>query len=331
MEYPKVIILIPIRNVAKYIKECLDHLMAQTYPADKFEVWLLDNHSDDGSLEIIDQYPKDRVKVIQSGVHSPPLKYNKILPEIEAPLIGLVDGDANVDKVWLESTVKAVMSDDKLAGASGPILTANTDKVVARIIGYELQNRYENLPKEITRVATMHVVYRAEVIKKIGAFSEKLKTGYDCEIGHRLRAAGYKIAYVPEAKVWHNHRDKLWGYFKQQYEYGEFAIVRYMQMPKIAKGDEVTSFWMISQPLFYLASLILLIFWFFYHFAWPIILIPLIILLLTYILDSLKLAIKYKDASALIAIVIYILRPIAWGLGAFSTLINPKKIKRMKK
>lgn len=321
MNYPHVTILIPIKNVAKYVKECLDALLNQDYPADKYEIWLLDNNSTDGTLEIVANYPKDKVKVIQSGIDSPPIKYNRILPQVKSEIIGLVDGDANVDKEWLKKTVEQ-LEDPKVAGATGVILTANKNKLIPRIIGYELQDRYEKMPREIKRAATMHIVYRKKVLEEVGGFNEKLKTGYDAEIGHRINNAGYKIIFVPEAKVWHNHRETLSAFFKQQYEYGKFAILRYFKLPKMLKGDNVSSFWMISQPLFYAASMLLFAVWFFYRFPWYIIFAPVALLFINYVFSALRLAMKYKDASAIFAIIIYILRPIGWSLGAFASLIK---------
>jgi len=322
---PRVTILIPIRNVAKYIKECLDALLNQTYPKDRYEIWLLDNNSDDGTLDIVSQYPKDKVKVIQTGVHSPPVKYNRILPEVKSEVIGFVDGDANVSEKWLELVIEP-LKNPETAGASGVILTANKNKLVSRLIGYELQDRYERMSHEIKRVATMHVVYKKEILEKIGGFNETSKTGYDSDIGYRINDAGYKIINVPEATVYHNHRETLAAFFKQQYEYGKFGLVMFLKMPKIAKGDEVTSFWMILQPFLYLLSLVIVLGWILFWLPiWSIFFLPLI-LLIAYIFSAIRLTIKYRDISALLMIVIYIIRPLGWGLGAFVQSLKLIKI-----
>jgi glycosyltransferase AglI len=322
---PHITILIPIKNVAKYIKECLNALLAQSYPSEKYEVWLLDNNSTDETPEIVSLYPKERVKIIQSGIDSPAIKYNRILPTIKSDFVGFVDGDANVDKDWLIKVIEA-LNDPKAAGATGVILTANKNKLIPRIIGYELQDRYERMPKEIKRAATMHIVYRKKVLEEISGFNEKLKTGYDAEIGYRINDAGYKIIFVPEAKVWHNHRETLCAFFKQQYEYGKFAVIRYLKLPKMLKGDNVSSFWMISQPLFYTASLLLFIVRLFYKFSWYLIFAPIILLFVAYFISAFRLSLKYKDASAIFTIIIYIVRPIGWSLGALVQLLKIAKI-----
>jgi len=321
MKYPNITILIPIRNVAKYIGECLDALLNQTYPQDKYEIWLLDNNSDDGTLDIVAQYPQNMVKVIQIGVHSPPMKYNKVMPKIKNKIIGFVDGDANVGKRWLEKVIEP-LENPKVAGASGVILTANKDKLIPRIIGYELQDRYGRMPREIKRVATMHVVYKKNVLEKLGGFLETSKTGYDSDIGHRINNAGYKIINIPEAIVYHNHRENLWAFFKQQYEYGKFGLVRFFKMPKIAKGDSVTSFWMIVQPFLYLVSLIFALMWIFLKTPIWLIFIPLLIMLIQYFYSAIRLSIKYRDVSAVFSIIIYIIRPWGWGIGALFQIPN---------
>jgi len=324
--WPEVTILIPIKNVAKYIGECLDALLNQSYPQDKYRVWLLDNNSDDGTLDIVAKYPKERVKVIQIGVDSPPLKYNKVLPSVKDEIVGFVDGDANVDKEWLIKVIEP-LRDPEVAGAGGVILTANKEKFIPRIIGYELQDRYEHMPREVKRLATMHVVYKKSVLEKLGWFNETLKTGYDCEIGYRINDLGYKIIFVPDAKVWHNHRENLYSFFKQQYEYGKFAIIRYLKMPKIFKGDEVTSFRMICQPLFYLAFLILILGVVFFKVPYWIPLVPLLFLFIGFLISVIRLSIKFRTLETFFLIIIYIIRSIGWSLGAMAMIFN-KAFKR---
>ncbi len=117
------------------------------------------------------------------------------------------------------------------------------------------------MPREIRRVATMHVVYKKSILLEIEGFNEKLKTGYDCEIGYKINDAGYKIIFLPDAIVYHHHRDNLRAYFKQQFEYGQYGIIRYLDEVKIARGDQLTPLRLITQPLYYVVSLIFFILW----------------------------------------------------------------------
>lgn len=60
----RISVLVPVYNVAPYLRRCVDSLLAQTY-AD-FEILLIDDGSTDGSSEICDEYvSKDkRIRVI---------------------------------------------------------------------------------------------------------------------------------------------------------------------------------------------------------------------------------------------------------------------------
>ncbi len=317
---PFVTILIPVKNVAPFIEECLDALLSQDYPKDKYEIILIDNKSEDGTIEIVSKYGGP-VKLIQVPFDSPPKKYNAVLHKVNGDVVGFVDGDANVSKDWLNKVISP-LSDPRVAGATGLILTHNKDSLIARLIGYELQYRYENLPKKIKRTATMHTVYKKEVLMQVGGFNERLKTGYDCEIGHKINNADYDIIFVKDAYVYHNHRSSLSSYFQQQYEYGKFATLRYLESPKIARGDEVTSLSMILQPIFYLGAFFFLISSLVFHTSFILALIPLSVLLGYDIFSSIRLVKRYKDPLAFFALLIYLLRPVAWSAGATGMMLT---------
>ena len=50
----KTSVIIPIYNTAEYLEECIDSVLAQTQKEN--EIFLVDDGSTDGSLEIIDRY-----------------------------------------------------------------------------------------------------------------------------------------------------------------------------------------------------------------------------------------------------------------------------------
>lgn len=66
IDAPVVAIIIPSYNDEKYIRECLDSVKAQTVPF--WEAWIVDDHSEDKSVEIINEYKKsdERFHVISN-------------------------------------------------------------------------------------------------------------------------------------------------------------------------------------------------------------------------------------------------------------------------
>lgn len=53
-----VTVIIPVYNVKKYLKKCLDELISQDYDKEKMELYIVDDCSTDGSTEIIKEYEK---------------------------------------------------------------------------------------------------------------------------------------------------------------------------------------------------------------------------------------------------------------------------------
>ena len=53
---PKLSIIIPVYNVEKYLRKCVDSLLAQDLPVEDYEIILVDDGSTDGSAAICDEY-----------------------------------------------------------------------------------------------------------------------------------------------------------------------------------------------------------------------------------------------------------------------------------
>ena len=66
IETPKISIVLPVFNAAKYLYKCLDSILNQSFI--DFEVIAVDDGSKDNSLEILNEYAaKDsRIKVFQN-------------------------------------------------------------------------------------------------------------------------------------------------------------------------------------------------------------------------------------------------------------------------
>lgn len=315
--YPFVTILIPTRNVAPYIDRVLRSLQDLNYPKDRFEIVILDGFSTDGTLEIAKKYPV----TIHEGSWNVPAFYNRVLTDLRGELIAFGDGDAIVDKEWL-NVLTAHFSDTRVAGAGGLCLTANPEHLVPRVIGYELKDRYERMPGTISRIATMNVLYRKSALIEAGGFDEALDTGYDTDIGHRICGRGYLIHFDPAAIVYHFNRPTLASYFRQQYIYGRNVAGMYLRNIHIAAGDEVTSFWMNIQPFVYA----LLGFVFIGALVFPVSGIVAVLiaagLFLAYLLSACRLALHEKDVSALFFVVLCFVRGIAWTAGGAAYVVG---------
>lgn len=95
---PKVSIVIPSLNTAKFYKECIESVLHQSL--EDIEVICVDAHSDDGTLEIIKDYQqKDpRVHLIVSDKRSYGYQMNLGIKAARGEYLGIVESDDYIEK-----------------------------------------------------------------------------------------------------------------------------------------------------------------------------------------------------------------------------------------
>ena len=61
---PKISVIVPMYNVEKYLKTCVDSILNQTFK--DFELLLIDNCSTDKTFEIAKSFSDSRIKIFQT-------------------------------------------------------------------------------------------------------------------------------------------------------------------------------------------------------------------------------------------------------------------------
>lgn len=89
----KVSVIMPVYNVEKYLKQCLDSVITQTYT--NVEVICVDDGSTDHSLDILRFYEKkdSRIKVLTQENQGPSVARNRALDVATGKYISFVDSD----------------------------------------------------------------------------------------------------------------------------------------------------------------------------------------------------------------------------------------------
>jgi len=101
MSSPLVSLIVPVYNLAPYLKECLDTIQKQTYP--ELEVWMVNDGSADSSRDICEIYVRNdsRFHLINkpnSGVSD---SRNRALDQAQGKYVQFIDGD---DWLTLDAT-----------------------------------------------------------------------------------------------------------------------------------------------------------------------------------------------------------------------------------
>lgn len=104
MRRPLVSVIVPVYNVEKYLKECLDSVAGQTYR--NLEIILVDDGSTDNSGVIVDEYKKKtgdkRIKIMHKKNGGLSSARNAGMKHTNGEYIVFVDSDDYIDKAYIE-------------------------------------------------------------------------------------------------------------------------------------------------------------------------------------------------------------------------------------
>jgi cellulose synthase/poly-beta-1,6-N-acetylglucosamine synthase-like glycosyltransferase len=320
--FPKVSVIVAAYNSQDTIEDCLKSILNLNYPAGYVEVIVMDGGSKDQTVKKAEQFP---IKVISIRLNAP-AAYNYAIKIAAHPILGFIDADAKVEREWLNKLAPH-LSEEKVAGVSGSIETWNNDNPWARSIGYELKNRYSRIGKYTGRIATMNLLLKKAVVEEAGGWDEKLPSQYDTDLGFRVSAKGYKIAYEPTALCYHFNRPTIKAFYRQQLQYGKNTLKLYFKHRDLARGDEITDLGMNIQPALLLSVIVLFFLGIipFLRLLWIGSGAVLLAMLLYFTVSAAKISVKFKDKTAMRLVVLYFVRAIAWSVGAAKTTVNYAK------
>lgn len=96
-------VIVPIYNVEKYLRKCIDSIVNQTYK--NLEIILVDDGSTDGCFEICDEYaPKDgRIKVIHKQNGGLSDARNAGIDIASGEYLAFIDSDDRVSKFYIQN------------------------------------------------------------------------------------------------------------------------------------------------------------------------------------------------------------------------------------
>lgn len=127
---PFVTIIVPVYQVEKYIAECVESILNQTFS--NWELILIDDGSKDASGYICDQYAKSdsRIRVIHQPNAGVSAARNRGLLEAQGDYILFVDADDWIEKDTLLRTVTAAKCNQQKIIQFGVSSFRNMDEVV---------------------------------------------------------------------------------------------------------------------------------------------------------------------------------------------------------
>lgn len=207
----KASVVIPAHNTEKYVGECIESALDQTYP--NVEVVAIDDGSTDGTPEVLAGY-SDRIKVVtmgrQRGVSA---TRNAGAAASKGRWIKFLDSDDLLDPGTVEALVDAAaaLSTSTRTVPFGDVSHIGEDgKEIDRPDPYP----YNSLTTVEQGAILLEDMYASParqllarpIFDEVGGFDERYRTAEDAEFNLRLTIVhGYRLHHVPEAVYRYRH------------------------------------------------------------------------------------------------------------------------------
>lgn len=192
--FPKISVVIPFRNEAENITSLLASLENQTYPMDKFEVIMVDDHSDDNSIDTVKSYSgRLAIKIIElkPGDSGKKKAITMGVANASGEIIAGTDADCTHASGWLAALASGF--DDATGLVTGPVtLDASTTMLQTMQLlehaGLSLSGAGLIATGHPVICSGANISYRKSLFDKINGFDAKhgMTSGDDEQLMHKI-------------------------------------------------------------------------------------------------------------------------------------------------
>lgn len=221
------IILVNYKDYAdKFLSACRSSLRNQNYPADKFQVYIVDNASSSDSQKLLAEiYPEAKILFRQDGNYAAANNFAaRYAIEDGCDYLVTLNMDTEVDVNWLSELVVALEANPQAGIVQSKILLFSKNKNITdylintlgnklHFLGFGTTTCYKKPDKLINDFPEIKgyasgccFIFRKDVFQKINGWNEDYYMYHDdVEFSFKARLAGYKIILAPQSVVFHKY------------------------------------------------------------------------------------------------------------------------------
>lgn len=221
-DQPTVAVIVPVYNGAVTIARCIEALLAQTYPRDRYEIIVVDNNSTDGTDDIVKRYPV--TLLYEREIQTSYAARNRGIRHAQGEVIAFTDADCVPTPSWLE-TIIIQFSDSGVNGVAGQMEPGTSLGLVGEFLA-ATRPVCSRMSGNLLAILTANAAYRRQILLDVGLFNAALHTAGDVDLAWRvqLRSNG-KVVEAPTAIVHHQYGN-TWGELYHRYSrYGYSEVL----------------------------------------------------------------------------------------------------------
>jgi rhamnosyltransferase len=219
--------IIPTLNAGENIDELLTSLENQSIHC---EIIVIDSSSSDRTLEIAASHNVKTITINRQDFDHGGTR-NLAASHAKGDILAFFTQDALPENRYCLENLIGYLQNSEIAATYGrqiPNTDAKLTEKFARLFNYpdtpliKSKDDIQSLGIKTFFFSNVCSAIRKKVFEESGGFTEKLIMNEDMLFACRIILKGYKIAYVPEARIFHSHNYTLSQQFKRYFDIGVF-------------------------------------------------------------------------------------------------------------
>jgi glycosyltransferase involved in cell wall biosynthesis len=202
-------VVVPTRNRADKLRVCLESLLTQDFPGDRYEIVVVDDGSTDTTTrvvqDLIETHSPCEIALVRQPPGGPNAARNAGFAAARGDPVLFVDDDVETPPAWL-STMEEGFRTYPDAPAFAARVRLRLEHPRRRdcprhpfAASLDLGDRDRSVPSAVGAA----IAVRRSTIDRVGPFDPWTTGGDDTEWFDRLAAAGDELMYLGQASVWH--------------------------------------------------------------------------------------------------------------------------------
>jgi lipoate-protein ligase B len=213
---PLASVIVVCRDAGDVLGRCLEHLLAQDYPA--VEIIVVDDASGDDTVAVAQAKASNgQLTVVRSPRHRGcPNARNIGVRHANGAIIAFIDADGFATPSWLSELVRMFASDPEIGAVASAVFYDDNPLVLNGAGGTVNRQGWAadlamNESYEVAQIAAealypmgCGMAIRREALVRVGPFDDRMLNYYDdVDYGIRVWRAGYRVAVAADAWVEH--------------------------------------------------------------------------------------------------------------------------------
>jgi glycosyltransferase involved in cell wall biosynthesis len=237
----------PVFNSPDRAKICIEALLRQTYPKDRYEIIVVDNGSTDNTQQVIQQYPV--TFLVEDSIQSPYPARNKGINHARGEIIAMIDVNCTPVSGWLENGVQSLESEAADLVGGKVTFTFSPKRTVAELFDSISNIKMKSSIEKRGVAKGLNLFVRKHVFQSIDLFPAHVRSGGDVLWTGRATRAGHKLIYSPRAEAFYPAR-KLLPLLGKSYRVGKGQPLIWMEQGCLLSKVRLMTFYGFRPPKF---------------------------------------------------------------------------------